>query len=710
MKSPNITAGRQQKVTAAWIHGVNSVRNPWSLQPDQFKWGVNLNCRGGIAQTRNGFGMKLSLPAGNFQGGIIFKSNKQYTAQSSQKNLSGVTINTANQIYTPQGTGYAGTELFYAVFCVDGKVYWSPFPLTQPKSWVPYQLTNISLDPNVDQVNFCVATQSAQTGNNASTTITPSHKLLIIQDGISQPAYWDGGDTTGGQSSVMPVGYWMAYSGNRLWVANGNIVSASDLANPLGWQERTQGSGRGDFSIEGNVTAMADYIGQNNETKLFVFTNKSTYTLSSGILNRSTWGTASNFQSVLFPNVGCVAGKSIAFQAGMMWWYSQGGLVSVDVAASSYLSSQVLYKDVEMAKAKRLMASDVSQICAISFENYLLYSIPYLEKLNSVTMVLDYAAASEWNTAKTPAWAGVWNGIRPINWSSDFIDNQPRVFAFSVDYSATNDGSFNHLWEAFLPQRYDSYLQINPDGSTEDYVSRIYCQMETALLGDEMDFKQIAYGDMDCSQIAGTVDVRVSYRGTKGAYQQILNTRILAVNDSYQYDSSPSNATISSLGFLQTQHRRLITENVQRTSGDISCESPYTLDVDKAFSFLIEWCGQFGLDSIRMYMDPWPDKSIGKPSSNETKNCVVGEDGNSITVSLNPAPQEIAKNQISSWSSTQSKTYTAPCTIGNGGISATATASYISYISQQDADQQAGSLALQNATNAANQYKAANPC
>ena len=234
--------------------------------------------------------------------------------------------------------------------------------------------------------------------------------------------------------------------------------------------------------------------------------------------------------------------------------------------------------------------------------------------------------------------------------------------------------------------------------------------METALLGDEMDFKQIAYGDMDCSQIAGTVDVRVSYRGTKGAYQQILNTRILAVNDSYQYDSSPSNATISSLGFLQTQHRRLITENVQRTSGDISCESPYTLDVDKAFSFLIEWCGQFGLDSIRMYMDPWPDKSIGKPSSNETKNCVVGEDGNSITVSLNPAPQEIAKNQISSWSSTQSKTYTAPCTIGNGGISATATASYISYISQQDADQQAGSLALQNATNAANQYKAANPC
>ena len=712
MKSPNITAGRQHKVTAAWIHGVNSVRNPWTLPPDQFKWGVNLNCRGGIAQTRNGFGMRLSLPNGNFQGGIIFKANKQFTARSSVTNLSGVVINTPNQIYTPEGKGITASEQHYAIFCVDGKVYWSPFPLVQPKSWTDYQLTGITLDPNVPEVNFCIATQSAQLNNTTSSVaVTPSHKILIIQDGISQPAYWDGSDKTGGQSTDMPIGYWMAYSGNRLWVANGNIVAASDLANPLGWRERTEGAGRGDFNIEGVVTGLCDYIGQNTQTNLFVFTNKSTYTLESGVLDRAMWATTANFQSTLFPTVGCIAGKSIAFQAGMMWWYSQGGLVSVDVATSNYLSSQVLFKDIEMAKAKRLMASDYTGICAASFENYLMVSIPYLEPLNSATMVLDYAAASEWRDGKIPSWAGVWNGIRPINWSGDVINSQPRIFAFSVDYAPTNDGSFNHLWEAFIPERYDTYLHINQDGTTQDYINRIYCQMETALLGDEMDLKQIVYGDLDCSQIAGTVDVKVSYRGTKGNYQPILNTRILAVNDSFQYDTSTSDAEISSLGILQTQQRRLTTENVQRNSTDTSCESPNTLDVDKCFSFLVEWCGQFGLDSIRMYMDPWPSKSVGVPSSNETTGCVVGENGATISVNLNPAPQESAGSAVTTWNSTQTRTYTNRCNSGSvPAVSATATASYVSYVSQQDADTQAGTLALQNATNAANQYRNANPC
>ena len=128
-----------------------------------------------------------------------------------------------------------------------------------------------------------------------------------------------------------------------------------------------------------------------------------------------------------------------------MWWYSQGGLVSADVAASSYLSSQVLYKDVEMAKAKRLMSSSLSGICSASFENYLLCSIPYLEPVNSVTMMLDYAAAAEWNQARNPAWAGVWTGIRTIEWVSGVVTSAPSIFAFSVDYGRTNDGSHIHL-------------------------------------------------------------------------------------------------------------------------------------------------------------------------------------------------------------------------------------------------------------------------
>jgi hypothetical protein len=712
MNSENITSGRKTKTTAGWIKGVNSVRSPWTLPEDQAKFAVNINIRGGIAQTRNGFKMQLSLPKGNFQGGIIFNANKQAKSASTTTNLSGVTITQKNTIFTPEGTEFAASELSYAVFVVDGIAYYSPFPFTQPKTWSDYQLSNISLDPNVSEINMVVATQSASINTSGGTTVTPSHRMVIFQDGINSAYYWDGSNKTGDIIPNMPIGYWMAYSGNRLWVANGNIISASDLANPLGWTERTTGSGRGDFSVPRPVTAMHDHIGQNNDTRLYVFTDQATYSLASGVLDRTQWATTPNFQQTLFPNIGCVAGKSIAFQNGLMWWYSQGGLVSVDVAASSYLSSQVLYKDVEMAKAKRLMAPNYTGICATSYENYLLYSIPYLETLNSATMVLDYAAASEWNQSRTPAWAGVWTGIRPVNWSTNAINSVPRCFAFSVDYSSTNDGSFNHLWEAFVPERYDTYLEVNQDGTTNERINRIYCQFETALLGDDMGLKQLAYGELDCTQIAGTVDVKVSYRGNKGVYQPILNSRLLAVTEPYQYETSQQADKIADLGILQTQWRRLITENVARTLKSESCESKYTLDVDKAFSFLIEWCGALGIDSIRMYQDPWSEKAAGQTSSNETDYCVVGEGGESLVLDLSPAPQEEAGNAINSWSSSQTKTVTVRCTppLSGAAVSATATASYISYVSLDDANTQAAALATQQATNAANQYRIAHPC
>lgn len=712
MKSPNISSGRLQKVTANWIHGVNSVRNPWALPEDQIKWAQNVNIRGGIAQTRPGFSMRLSLPAGNFQGGIVFNANRQYQAANVFKNAAGAPVFQPATIWTPEGGQIQKTELSYVVFCVDGKVYYNPFPLVQPKNWEDYQLKGITLDSAVSTVNFVTATQSAQV-SSGTTTITPSHRMIIVQDGVSPAGYWDGSDTTGGQSGDIPLGYWMAFSGNRLWVANSNIILASDLGNPLGWRERESGTGRGDFSVPRPVTGMVDYIGQNNDSRLYVWTDRSTHSFASGILDRTTWVTTPNFQNVLYPAVGCISGKSIAFQAGMMWWYAQGGLVSADVAAASYLSSQVIYKDVEMAKAKRLMSANLSGVCAASFENYLLYSIPYLEKLNSATMVLDYAAASEFNQSRVPAWAGVWTGIRPVEWATGVIESQPRCFAFSVDYSATNDGSFNSLWECFTQNRYDTYLDIKADGRTVDLIQRIYCQMETALMGDGMDLKQIVYSELECGQISGIVDVKALYRGAKGAYIEMLNTRILAATDAYQYETNQVvSSTISDLGFLQPQHRRLTTETVQTNSALVSCESDFAANVDKAFSMLIEWCGAMGVESVRMYQDPFPTQSYGKVTPAEKAYCIVSEDGSTVTADLSAPPQEQNSSEITSWVATKTRTVTLRCTSPLTGVAVSATASHtvVSRVSQEDADTQADAAALNAATIAAQNYRIVHPC
>ena len=700
MKSEQITQGRQVKTTAGWTQGINSVRNPWALPENQVKWAVNSQFRGGIAQTRPGQSMRLSLPPGNFQGGILFLSNKQFKAADAT---------TLNQIYDTNGEGVEADELPYIVFAVNGKVYWSPFPLTQPQDWKSFQLTNVSLDPDVSQFCFTLATKSANISSGGDVSVTPSHRVLFIQDGVNPPVYWDGSNTTGVQTSSIPTGFWMAYSGNRLWVANKNIVLASDLGDPTSWVERTTGTGRGDFSFTRPVTALVNYVGQNNDQKLYVFTDRETYALASGIYDRTTWTTTANFQTILFPNVGCIAGKSIAFQAGQMWWFSQGGLVSADVAGNAYLSSQVLYKDVEMVRAKAYMAGNQTGICAASFENYLMYSIPYLEPLNSATMVMDWAIAAENGSQRIPAWCGVWTGTRPVEWTSGVVNGQPRCFHFSVDYSATNDGSYISLWESFMPNKVDSYLSINADGTTTELFNRIYSQVETALLGDGMDYKQFVYAELECCEIGGTVDVKASYRGSKGQYQSILDTRILAVTEDYQWQDTPFATEIEKFGFLNSQYRRLITESASRNATAETCESYLTTDIDKGFSMLVEWCGEFGVETIRMFQDPWSERSTGVPQSDETKSCLLAQDGSTLTLELLPSPYEAPKTDQQSWYAKVYRTVTLTCP-SLSSISATAAASFLSSVSFTHAEEQAGILAQQAANAAAQQYRIQNPC
>ena len=710
MKSAQITSGRESKTASGWMLGVNSVRNPWALPDNQIKWAVNCSVRGGVVQTRPGNSMRLSLPPGNFQGGIFFASNKQSNA-SDTIIQNGVTKIIPAQILNPDGTSVVADELPFVVFAVNGSVYYSPFPLKQPKDWESYRLKNIKLDPSVDQFVFTLATQTAQVSTGGDITVTPSHRIVVIQDGVSSPAYWDGSNKTGVQTNSIPIGYWMAFSGNRLWVAAKNIVLASDIGDPTSFTERTTGTGRGDFSFARVVTGMTNYIGQNNETKLIVFTDRATYSLSSGIYDRTLWATTANFQTTLYPTIGCVAGKSITFQAGQIWWYSQGGLIAADIAASAYITSQALYRDVEMARVKAYMAGDTSSICAMTFENYLLYSIPYLEPCNSATMVMDYAAASEWSQQRYPAWCGVWTGTRPVEWVSGVVDGTPRCFHFSVDYAATNDGSYNHLWESFMPNRVDTYFDIDIDGNVTEKANRIYSQMETGLLGDAVDLKQFSYAEVEACEIGGTVDVKVSYRGSKGSYQNILDTRLLAVTNDYQWVNTDFADEISQLGFLNTQYRRLITETSQRRQTSQTCESNLTDDIDKAFSLLIEWCGELGVETIRIFIDPWSEKSTGVPQTPETKSCVVSQDGETLSIDLLPSPYEQADTAQKSWWAKEFRTVTLTCQANpSKSISATASASFLSSISQIDARNEAGILAQNAANSAAQQYLAQNPC
>jgi hypothetical protein len=134
-----------------------------------------------------------------------------------------------------------------------------------------------------------------------------------------------------------------------------------------------------------------------------------------------------------------------------------------------------------------------------------------------------------------------------------------------------------------------------------------------------------------------------------------------------------------------------------------------TADIDKAFSMLVEWCGELGVEIVRVFHDPWSEKSVGNPNSNETLTCVVGENGDSIKIDILPSPQDSPLGENKTFFAKVFKTVTLPC-VGYPSISATASASYVSFISFVHAEEQAGILALQAANTAAVEYKISNPC
>lgn len=690
MQSPSITQGRLVSVDAGWMSGMNSVRHPWFLRQDQYRRGVNVVNRGGVIQTRPGFRMRLTLPDGNFQGMAHFQVTKN------------------------------GRRDDHLVFAVDGKIYFAPFPLEQPRFWEEFRLKNLQFSADVEMVHFAVAEKTVTTAPDQTLQIVPSHNVLMIQDGVTPAAYWDGEESRhvveAAPSLETPTGTWMTFSGGRLWVARGNILLASDLFDPIKFTERVEGEGRGDFSFPKQITGITSFIGDERVEVVVVFTDERSEIVLSGIRDRAQWATTQGMQSILFPSTGCIAGRSIVFQAGLMWWYSPGGLVASDAAASSNLTSQINYRDAEMAFSKQFLNDDASMICGLSFENYLLMSMPIGQNLNSETFVLDYSPLSEFSSEKIPAWSGVWTGIRPIQWASPVIDGKRRAFAASVDYRALSDGSHNHVWEAFMPEREDTFFELGSDFTRIDFARPIFCEFETRLIGDGHDLKSFQYADINLMEIAGDAYVTADYRGIRGAYKPVLCKRIIAPITAASAGADIPPSELDVLDGLKKQSRRVTTENALPSDGCPTCESEYSENIDKAFSILVRWCGQMAVESIRVFMEPWAERAEGRCEEDETSVCLVGEDGRNHIYSREDGfvpLEDLYEVGGNAWASTRSATVTLTCPAGSvttGPLTVTATSTYRSRISQADADIQALASAQTAAQAQADYLRTIYPC
>jgi hypothetical protein len=572
-----LKTGRGVSGSAYFLGGMNSAPPPMFIDDRAYRHGENVVHRGGVVRTRPGYREVFRLPDGNLQGLTYFRP-----------------------------IGGEG----HLVFAVNGNVYQSAYPFS---SYEP--IPDIKMYEHAERVWFSSPTRSAQRNPDGTIQAIEPVRALLVQDGdYTRCGYWDMTSSghidptvlVDGAGNVLqagtPLGSASAWSGDRLWVASGNKVFASDIADPYSFTENEYLAEGGFFLFDDDVTALAD-VPSSFTPLLFVFTKSRTYLIKSGIRDRSKWKSTEDFQAIVFPEIGCVSARSIVVKNGLLWWMSHVGLVSFNSAQQAAVTSKLVPSDQPMLISKANIDPNFSRVALGVYENFILCSVPYGDKYNSHTWVFDQSVASD-TKESAESWSGIWTGTRPVVWATGLFGETPRAYYVSKD----TDGK-NRLWEAFVPDRKDANEEIACFVETKTHID--FSDKATGL-----DRKRLVYAEVTMQDIQGDVELEILYAGVRGKYKSLGNWHLVAT------EGSPvMGVSASAYSTYRPQQRVIRTPAVQEVDGNCtSCgiESNRHDWIDIGFSLLVRWTGRASLASYRLYADPVEEPSSGEAGYSES--------------------------------------------------------------------------------------------
>lgn len=616
--------------------GMNSGVDPEFLDDSQAFQCMNVVSRGGKLRTRPSFNSLFNAPNGFPQGITLFTPNNGIP------NL---------------------------VFACGGYIYYSPFPFVEYD-----KLPNVQFSP---QSRFVVFQDTLQTtdydADGRFFFLNRPRKILVMQDGNTPAAFWDGSESRhlnpqkSNQEFTLPLrdetplGLWMAWVADRLIVFRGNLGYASDIGNPLKFTETQYLSEGRAFTFPDDVTgAVQPYSG----SPLVVFTNNTRTELRVDIRDRTKWVDTQDFQQTDY-NLGCVSGRSIVRSYGETWWFTQYGITNLNYALRVNNDSSFRYLDNEMAVSKARLSPTLEGICATSFENYLLMSVPATDIYNKHTWVLDQSNTPAGNAA----WDGYWTGIRPVQWATDVIEGKPRAFCLSLD----EDG-VGRVWEAFGDERSDNGCPIT-------------CLVETKRYNDQnKEDKQFSHARLHLDEIVGTVDLATDFAGDRGPYNRILTKRFESTRGSVK------DGFMNQFQDFVSQSRVINTQRTDRLRGacnDCGVEGEQPHNISSAFSISLTWSGSMAVRGVQLFYDTKTTDYEPDCGDDESGDRIVTA-GGCETMSRQSIPDP--GNYF-----TSTKEVTVECDTVINPEEATASATVTSWISQKDADDSARCRARQKA-------------
>jgi hypothetical protein len=369
-------------------------------------------------------------------------------------------------------------------------------------------------------------------------------------------------------------------------------VYASDIANPLSFREQIYLGGISAFVMPGNVTGMA-VTPSIDLQQLMVFTEQTSTLLQANIRDRSNWENIEGFQTQVY-EIGCTSHKSIVNHYGQLWWFSPQGLVNIDMATQSKLSSRVSVRDIEMTVSGIGLDSDLSGCAGAAFGNYVVMSVPHEDIYNKHTWVLDNAAAESLKAEIGATWSGYWMGTRPVQWVYGVIAGQERIFHISKD----EDGE-NRLWAAFQEERLDNGCPI-----TWAFGTRGYFGASSQVPYPPGRDKEFCFADLSVAEAVGNLDIGVFYAGgTRGPFKQCL-TKLVKAEEGILHADEEIDAN-TELYALKPQSRQIRTEDVRMKPVDDLQSCPVERKKneleDDSFQLVVVGQGQGGVRWIRAF-------------------------------------------------------------------------------------------------------------
>jgi hypothetical protein len=417
--------------------------------------------------------------------------------------------------------------------------------------------------------------------------------------------------------SETPLGEMMAWSGDRLWVARGNRLFASDLEDPLKFTENIYFAEGGSFFTAEPITGMAEIPGLKTP-QLAVFTNTMTYVLASGVRDRTTWKAYPNFQAVLFPSVGCTSHRSICSQFGLLWWMTPTGITNFNAAQQAQITSTLAPMDVAMAVSKGNLSPNVEQVCSGTFENYGLFSMPSGSRRNKHTWIMDRAVVAAINESSSATWNSFWTGTFPVEWASGPVNNVQRIFHVSPD----PDGK-NRLWEAFIADRRDNSLPITSYVETKTHID--FSPKATGL-----DKKRLLFAEVNFTEMYGDVSCTIFWAGLRGVYKKLAEFNWTATEG--ELTEGVEVTMQDELVGYRPQSRTVRAPEIPETNTIISPASVGGIEsktdpdyVDIGFSLLIVWSGRAALRSYRIFARPQEETGVGGA-------CPIDDKGDKIVI------------------------------------------------------------------------------